>query len=180
MTNISKKVELVADIAIIIVAILLISVLIKNYLLPSNPRQSNSRIATVSQRQVETGGKINLADVDWQKNGQTLLLALSTTCHFCSESAPFYQKLMKERGGNTRLIAVLPQSINDGRDYLDRLGVSVDDIKQAPLSSIGVGATPTLILVNSNGVVGDLWVGQLPNTEEAKIINKVRQTVAQK
>ncbi len=121
-----------------------------------------------------------MADIDWKKNGQTLLLALSTTCHFCSESAPFYQRLMKERGGNTQLIAVLPQSINDGRDYLNRLGVSVDDIKQAPLSSIGVGATPTLIFVDSNGVVGDLWVGRLPNTEEASVINKVRQAVAQK
>lgn len=180
MTNFSKKIGLLADVAIIVVAILLISVLVKNYLLPSNSLQSNSRTAPASQQQVEAGGKINLADVDWQKNGQTLLLALSTTCHFCSESAPFYQQLIKERGGDTHIIAVLPQTISASNDYLNGLGVSVDEIKQAPLSSVGVRATPTLLLVDRNGVVVDSWTGKLPTTEEAKVINRVHKSVAQK
>ncbi len=40
------------------------------------------------------GAKINLSGVDWSKSERNLVLALSTTCHFCSESAGFYQKLV--------------------------------------------------------------------------------------
>lgn len=178
VTNLSKKIGLFADIAIIVVAILLISVLVKNYLWSSNPLPSNSGIVPTSQQQIS--GTISLPDIDWQKNNQTLLLVLSNTCHFCSESAPFYQQLMKERESNTRIIAVLPQSISDGRDYLNRLGVTVDGIKQASLSSIGVRATPTLILVDRNGVVVESWVGKLPNTEEAKVIKRMHQSIARK
>jgi thioredoxin-related protein len=159
--------------------LLLASVLIKSYLWKPNPLQSNLKSDTASRQQVETGKKINLSEVDWQKNRQTLLLVLSTTCHFCTESAPFYQTLTKERG-DTRIIAVLPQTVNDGKDYLNKLGVSVDEIKQIPFSSIGIRGTPTLILVDNSGIVKDSWVGKLPNSEEAKVLSRVRENVAQK
>jgi cell division inhibitor SulA len=99
---------------------------------------------------------------------------------FCSESAPFYQQLVKESGGNTRIVAVLPQTVSDGKDYLKRLGLSVDNVMQVQFGSLGVKGTPTLILVDSNGVVIDSWVGKLPNMEEAKVISRVHQSVAQK
>lgn len=179
MTSIFKKVELAANIAIIIVAVLLALVLVKNYLLQPNSLQSSPKAVTNSHQGVETGSKINLSDIDWQKNRQTLLFVLSTTCHFCSESAPFYQQLVKERG-DTRIVAVLPQSISEGKDYLNKLGVPVDDIKQASLSSMAVRGTPTLILVDNNGTIKDSWVGKLPDGEESKVLNRVRQSLAQR
>jgi thioredoxin-related protein len=180
MASILKKVELLANVAIIVVALLLASVLVKNYLWQSNSLQSNQKAAAIPQQRIEVGSKINLPDIDWRKNQQTLLLVLSTTCHFCSESASFYQQLVKERDVNTRIIAILPQPISEGKDYLNRLGVTVDDIKQTSLSSVGIRGTPTLILVDSNGTVKASWMGKLPNTEEAEVINRVRQSIAQR
>lgn len=180
MTGILKKAELVANIAIIVVAVLLASVLVKNYLWQSNSLQGNQKAGTGSEQGIEIGSKVSLPDVDWQKNKQTLLLVLSTTCHFCSESAPFYQQLVKERDANTRIVAVMPQPVSQGKDYLNRLGVTVDEIKQSPLSSVGIRGTPTLILIDSNGIVKESWVGKLPDSEEAKVINRVRQSIAQR
>jgi hypothetical protein len=37
----------------------------------------------------EAGENVSLSGVDWSKSDRNLVLALSTTCHFCSESADF-------------------------------------------------------------------------------------------
>jgi thioredoxin-related protein len=171
--DLPRKIEIVANIAIIVVATLLCVVLIRNYLTPHPPSTANSIVAD-NQNQLQTGTKLSVQGIDWAKNGQTLLLVLSTTCHFCSESAPFYQRLVKELGGNMHTVAVLPQSISDSKEYLDKLGVSVDEVKQASLSSINVRGTPTLLLVNGDGVIVNKWVGRLPVDQEAEVLSKVR------
>jgi thiol-disulfide isomerase/thioredoxin len=176
--DIHRKIEIAANIAIMVVAALLCVVLVKNYLIP-HPALTANGMAT--DNQIQTGAKISMQEIDWAKNGQTLLLALSTTCHFCSESAPFYQRLVKELGSNTRIVAILPQSLSDSKDYLNRLGVSVDDIRQVQFSSLGVKGTPTLILVDNNGIVRNSWMGKLRNNEEeARVIDQVRQSIVQK
>jgi hypothetical protein len=118
-----EKIEIASHIAIIIVAILIGIVLVKNYLLPdSKPKSNASNNTAIASNTGEVGivGKaISLPDTNWEKNGQTLVLALSTGCHFCTESAPFYKELVQKRAkqGNIRLVAVLPQPIDDGRKY---------------------------------------------------------------
>lgn len=66
------------------------------------------------------------------------------------------------------------------KGYLKRLGVSVDEIRQASLDSIGVNGTPTLILVDNRGAVVDFWIGKLAGPTEQKVIDRLQQSVAQK
>ena len=179
MDSFRKKIELAADIAIVGVSVLLCIVLVKNHLL----RDTTVNVKTdhpISSSGTKIGERIDLPEVDWQKNRQTLLLALSTTCHFCSESTPFYQQLAKERNGETHIIAVFPQAVNEGKEYLNEKNVFVDDIKQADLNSIGVNATPTVILTDDKGIARGVWIGKLPNSEETKVINRMRQSIAEK
>jgi hypothetical protein len=167
MDRLSKRIEIGANIAIIAVAILLGIVIFKNYLVAKPQEKTDS----VEYGSVAKKIKISLPDVDWSKNGQTLVLAVSSACHFCTESAPFYQQLSKFHSG-TRLVAVLPQPVQEGKQYLERLGVAVDEIKQVSLNSIDVRGTPTLMLVNSDGVVTKTWVGKLQPKEEAEVLSK--------
>ena len=114
--------------------------------------------------------KESLPGVDWAKNRRTLVLALSTQCHFCTESAPFFQRIQKERARDLKLLAVLPQSITEGHRYLEGEGVKVDDVRQAELSSIGVNGTPTLLLVDSKGAVSQVWQGKLQPEQEGGVL----------
>jgi hypothetical protein len=119
----------------------------------------------------EIGAKVSLAGVDWSKSNRSLVLALSTTCHFCSESAPFYKELVHdavERG--IQVIAVLPQAQSESRSYLDGLGVQVQNIFQSSLDSVGARATPTLLIVNQNGTISKAWVGKLGSQREQQVI----------
>lgn len=170
-----KKIELLANIAIILIALLLGVVLVKRYLLPQEPA-APSAAAPVEAR-IQPGTKVELPGVEWKGGEQTLVLVLSETCHFCTESAGFYQKLAQakaQQGGQPRLIAVLPQEVSKGQAYLSKLGVSVDTVMQAPMSAVGVRGTPTLILVDGAGLVKESWVGKLPPEKEAEVMSRLR------
>ena len=114
-----------------------------------------------------------LKDVNWSGNGRTLVLGLQTTCHFCTESGPFFQKLPSAASGNTKIIAVLPQSVEESKKYLQKLGVRVDEIRSAPLSDINVAGTPTLMLVDGKGLVKNVWVGKLPDEKQSEVLSAI-------
>lgn len=170
--SLTQRLEFLANIAIIVAAALLCFVLIKNYLLPDHSKDGSRDL------RVPAGTKVSLPGVDWSGNKQTLLIVLQKGCHFCSESAPFYQRLIRESAGheNIHLVAVLPQATDESRKYLDDLGVAIENIKQAELDEVGVRGTPTLILVNNQGVVINSWVGKLNADNEADVLRRLQES----
>ena len=165
------KLEVLANAATILVSLLLSAVLVKVFLLPQPVAHPSGPAFRVARG---TNIRSTLPGVDWAKNGRTLVLAVSTRCHLCSESAPFFRRITQERPKDVRLVAVLPQPVSDARKYLEEEGVLVDDVRQAPLSSIGVTGTPTLLLVDRDGTVGDVWTGKLPEDGERQVLAALR------
>src|SRR5712692_6123950 len=88
-----QKIEVGVNVVLVIVAVLLVSVLVKRFYLTRTDQ--NSRAAQV----IDVGTKVDLAGIDWAKNNKTLLLVLSTTCHFCTENAPFYRQIVENLDG---------------------------------------------------------------------------------
>jgi hypothetical protein len=166
MNKFVKKAELFANVAIIVVAILLAAVLVQSYLLRRPTTQARPTV------QIRAGTRLSLPDVDWNYNGKTLVMALSTKCHFCTESAPFYQRVAQERSRNLnlRLVAVFPQQSAESEEYLKGLGVAVDEVKQSELGQFGVSGTPTLILLNNHGIVENSWLGRLNDDKESEVL----------
>jgi hypothetical protein len=74
-------------------------------------------------------------------------------------------------------VAVLPQSQAEAQAYLAGEGVSVDEIRQAPLSDLDIAGTPTLVLVDQVGVVKHVWLGKLPSEEEAEVVTTLSKTL---
>lgn len=170
MKTLPKKIELLTNIAIVIVAILLGIVLVDRYLLRSSPPKPTNALPAM---QIKPGTKLSFPDAAWEKSGKTLLLVLSTTCRYCTESAPFYQQLARRKGSreDVRILAVLPQSLDEARKYLGDHGITVDQVRQAALGDVQAKATPTLIIVDKTGSVIESWVGKLPPEKEAEVFN---------
>lgn len=169
MNNLHKRVEFLSNLGIIVVAILLGGVLVNHYLLPASPKS-----APVESAPIKPGMKLSLSGVDWEKGDKTLLLVLSTNCHFCTESASFYQRLAQQKAmrGDVRMIAMLPQSLDEAQKYLSDHGISVDGITQAAPGAVYARATPTLIMVDRTGSVVESWVGKLPPEKEVEVMNR--------
>jgi len=167
MDRVYKKVELVANIAIILVAVSLAVVLVKRFVF--TPRNENTVQSNV-------GTKLSQPDIDWTKSNKNVVLMLSNTCHFCTESAPFYKRLVQEQTqrGTFRLTAVLPQPVSDGQKYLNGLGVEINEIRQLSPGGIRISGTPTILLDNSAGVVTEEWLGKLPPEKENEVLSRLQ------
>jgi thiol-disulfide isomerase/thioredoxin len=170
VNTLAKKIETLANVSIIVVAVLLCVVLVKTYFL-------HKAGESVDAEGIALGHKLNLPEVNWSNNRQTMLIGLSTECHFCTESAPFYMRLSRDHA-NARLIAVFPQSVQESGEYLKKLGVTVDQVKQVSLGSIGIAGTPTLILVDHEGIVTNIWAGKLTPDQEKEVLTKLANSAS--
>jgi hypothetical protein len=172
--SIAGKIETTANVATIIVAVLITTVVVKTYVSPS----AFARSAVVSAPEVAKGQSVDgrALGVNWAKNHRTLVLAISTTCHFCKDSVPFYQKLGAVEK-DVKMVAVLPQPVTEAQKYFSDAGVHVDDVRQVPLNTLGVRGTPTLLLVNDAGVVTDVWVGKLQPDQEVQVLTALEKKI---
>ena len=168
MGRINQKLELTANILIIVVAVVLVGVIAQKYFF--SPSKAPNQPARVHPT---VGTKINLPDTDWSRQAKTLIIALQKGCHFCSESAPFYKRLQESvQKKNVKLVAVLPGKQEESMAYLSELGIANLDVKQLPLNTLQIGGTPTLILTNDKGEVMD-YVGKLSPEKESEVFNKL-------
>ncbi len=168
-----NKLADIANLATILVSALLSVVLVKVFLLPQPGPAPN-----LAQPRVGMSLTQPLPGVDWAKNKRTLVLALSTHCHFCTDSAPFFQRIHQQTAKGLKMVAVLPQPVDEGRKYLEGEGVQVDDVKQATLSVIGVSGTPTLLLVDNFGKVADVWQGKLQPEQEGDVLAVLKKNAS--
>lgn len=166
MNNRKNKFELIVSTFIILFSISISAFLINKYLL--------TEFTEPNPIQAETKEQMNLSNLDLASKSKTLVLALQSSCHYCTESAPFYKRLIKEvEGKNIKLLAVFPADIKESRKHLNELGLNKLDVQQASLDSIHVDGTPTLILVDDKGEIINYWVGKLPPNVETEVINKL-------
>jgi len=160
----TRVIEIGANIGIVIVALLCVIVGLKN-LSDRNTSQAHD---------VPIGAKMQLKEVNWSSHRGTLVLALSTTCHFCEESTPFYRDLVaKCSKTHVQTVAVFPQPLKQAASYLDKNKVQVDNVVSASLANLQVSGTPTLIFVDSNGKVQDAWVGKLSSDREREVYSRI-------
>ncbi|OFW07493.1 MAG: hypothetical protein A3H96_07080 [Acidobacteria bacterium RIFCSPLOWO2_02_FULL_67_36] len=182
----AKSIEVLSNIGIVIVSVLGAAVLIRQLAFahpvtqaPASAPQPVADSYAPTPRPLArppapvVGSELSVAGIQWTTREQTLLLVLSTTCHFCTDSAPFYRRLAEEsrRHDRTRLVAVLPQPKTEGAQFLSSLGIRIDEVVQAPLGSVGTRGTPTLILVGRDGKVKKFWMGRLPSERESEVVN---------
>jgi len=160
-TSASKKSQLITYVVVIAIAVGAGFLLVKGGL--AYLRKGN--IVTF-----HAGDKLPIREIDLSRSDRTLILVLSEGCRFCSENAPFYRQLVREcRARNISTAAALPQDISEGQEYLKRLGVAVDEVRQVNIGALRL-RTPMLILVNKDGTVISSWLGMLPPEREREVL----------
>jgi hypothetical protein len=165
--KLSKKIELLANLSIIAVALLLGGVVVKRFIFTPRPAEA--------QGGIQVGTKVSLQNVNWSASDKNLVLVLQKGCHFCAESGPFYQRLVRETSGrgDVHLIAALPQDVKEAGQYLSDMGAPIGEVRQASPSSLGAPGTPTLLLVDHTGAVSAVWVGKLSPEKEAEVLRRL-------
>lgn len=174
--KINKRVELCANIGITLLTLMSGYLLIRSYFF-NNAAVIGSRAAAVTSKRVPTPGtKIAVPGVNWGDKNRTLLFVMSSSCKYCKESTPFYQKIVKETKmiKDLRLVALLPQEVEQGERYLSSMGIAIREVKQSQPGAVGASGFPTLIMVDKSGTIKKAWVGKLSADKEVEVITQLK------
>lgn len=165
-----RRIELTANVLIIIVALLFGVVLIKQNFFTAEPPSDTSSAPSAPV----IGSKANLPGINWDDKSKTVLLVLKKGCQYCTKSAPFYKRLIESaKGKDVKLLAVMPDSQEESLAYLSELSLQGLETFQANLSALSVRGTPTVLIVNSKGEITNAWVGQLKDDQEKEVLEKL-------
>ena len=163
-----SKLDTIANIAIIVVCLIASTVLIRNYFFP--PRPPGAPQGIEKGETVAALGKVVPAGSD-----RALVIAVSPTCHWCDASMPFYTKLVDERdkkSSGVKVVAVVPAAEArepEAKKFSDA-GVKPDSMVDLSFAEIKVPGTPTVLLVDNEGKVLDVWVGNQDESGEKEIL----------
>lgn len=125
----------------------------------------------------------SLPAYDWKAHDRTLVLALRNGCRFCEESIPFYRKLAELEKSNqidAHLIAVFPDDPAVVRQLVETQRLAIEALPGIELSQVKVEGTPTLILVDRQGQVSKVWIGELAAAGQADVITGISRAGAKR
>ena len=110
--------------------------------------------------------------VDFASRPQTLIMALASDCGYCQESMPFYRRLLARERDSVQIVVAAPVQDIGIVDYLASENVLPDAVVFTDPGSgtLPVPGTPTLLVVDSEGVVTYSWIGLLNAEREADVL----------
>ena len=170
-TKPKSTLDTIANIAIIVVCVVACAVLINNFL--ASRRQQAGPGMPPQAEKGETFAELQGAMPAGTE--KALFVAVQPGCHFCNESMPFYKKLMdhrNEKGSNVKVLAAVSsdEAKQPEMQKFSEAGVTPDGIVKVDFAKIKVPGTPTLLLVDNQGKVLDVWVGKLEPEKEEKVL----------
>jgi thiol-disulfide isomerase/thioredoxin len=104
------------------------------------------------------------------------VLFINTHCHFCVESMPFYRQVadLRRAGQPGAALSVLSVEPPDTvKSLLSKEHVAVDNVYRVP-QGFELRGTPTLVIVDANGIVQRVFVGQLDSGRQQEVLSIVR------
>lgn len=116
--------------------------------------------------------------LDWlniRKEKRIVLVALQAGCPFCAQSAPFYKRLIASAHDrkDMEVVAIMPSSPRDSEAYLKNKEMPFSNVLQEPLGHLRIKGTPTLLLVDANGIVLHSWVGLLNDDAQREVLDEI-------
>ena len=161
----------VTSLAVLAVCILILAQAVRSYL-PSPPPLPS--VAPSAPTRLSPGDRIEpIAGLDLTASPRTLVLAIQSSCHFCTESMAFYRELSRQKNASLRLAVVAPDDPATARAYVASHGFAPDAMATSDLPTIHVGGTPTLLLVNTFGAIERVWMGKLSAAREKEVLAEV-------
>ena len=122
------------------------------------------------------GRPLSIPNVDWHVSRLNVVLFISTQCHFCAESVPFYRQLADasrnvEHPTSFSVISLEPSAAI--KAYLARERVPASAVYQLPSEGAPMRGTPTLMVVDSGGIVRRVLTGKLGPEQERETLSLV-------
>jgi hypothetical protein len=107
---------------------------------------------------------------------RTVVIAVSSTCEFCGDSAPYFREIADIADSRTDLQVVVA-----GVEAPDRLA---EYVRQNHLGSVAIATvargsplvrfTPTVVVVDASATIRGSWLGRLDENKTREVLNTLR------
>jgi hypothetical protein len=166
-----SKLDVAANVTIIVVCILAAVVLVRREFFPPRPEAPPGAVAAGEQMDVLRGAVP-------AGSSRALVIAVAPNCHFCNDSMAFYKQLLAQRDSAHSAVKVVaavssPEARADEQTKMSANGVKPDAVVQLDFRQIKVPGTPTVLLVDGNGKVLSVWMGKLDARGEREVLQSL-------
>lgn len=176
MPGTPEKLQRAANVAILVVATVTIGIWIHHFYLRPEPAAGPVGAYAPGETFPE------IPNVEIRGAERSLVLFLSSTCRFCTDSMPFYQQLVSRRDSArspVRIIALAREASETFETYLRAHRLTVDQvIALAPTAHPKLRLTPTILELDSHRVIQRAWTGAVSEQAAAQILGLVDRTAA--
>jgi hypothetical protein len=166
MTILRKvNLDVVANLAILITCAVVGGTVLQRYYGPGRH--------VTSPRTIKAGDRAeSLPGFSYTDASATLVLHVKSTCAYCTESMDFYRRVRDAMAGHRTLKFVVVGVEPKGtlQHYLDQHELRPDTVISAPDRR---HPTPTLMLVDTQGIVRDAWLGLQTHDGEQRLFDQV-------
>jgi peroxiredoxin len=165
-----SKIELGLNIVIVVAILVIAGVLVKRTFFAEEAKKPTLE----AQAQQLLGTRISVPGADWAQNKKSLVFFLKKDCIYCDVVAPSYRQLIGEaENANVKLIAILPNPVQVGREYVQSLGLPINNVQTGVLASYKIPGTPSVLVVDAEGIVRGIWIGAAPGREKEMLAKLV-------
>jgi hypothetical protein len=166
----ATRLDTASNIATILLACVGVTMLVMRFTQPAAPARPGM------PEPYKTGEQLKgISTIDFTKASTTVVLYVRSTCHFCTESMPFYQKLkdaIDSRKTKVQMAVVSFEPLPVTRGYLQQHAIQLgeEEIFQLKEGETRLSGTPTILLVDQKGVVKSSMMGKLPPEKESQLL----------
>jgi thioredoxin-related protein len=159
------NIEFALNIVIAIAIVIVTGVVVKRSFFTSSTSPVNAQ-----QPQITVGTRVTVPNVDWKQNKKSLIFFLKKDCTYCNKSAPLYRVLLEEASKrDVKSLAILPDSIDVGTQYVHSLNLPIENVRMGSLSHYQIPGAPSVLFVDDQGIVRGAWIGMAPPDLEEKM-----------
>jgi hypothetical protein len=121
------------------------------------------------------GRHLNVPGLVWNTSSINTVLFMDTHCSICNASMPFYRTVGETRRqrGAMRFFVVSAESPEVVAAHLQKEGVSPDGVYRIPQTA-GLRGTPTLLVVDEQGIVRRAFEGGLTPARQEELLKVLR------
>jgi len=121
------------------------------------------------------GERVDVASSLYASSPRTLLLFARSNCAACQRSETFHHAAIGTAQQAHMAVALLTPTADLAEEaaYAERLGLTRDQVHHIEPGSIKLRTVPTLMLVDTDGRVHDVWFGVADSATETAILARL-------
>lgn len=171
-----SKIRAVTDIASML-SMLAASVMLWHMLISGRNAAGNRRAEGHGSSKTTGGLKVGvqvppISGIEYSAARVTVLLFLNSRCDACVESLPDYTSF-ETRSTQSQVFALFVSETTAEVENFRRLGLGLPIKHLASFRAYHISATPTILMLNRQGIVLEYWVGRLSRRAKERIVKEL-------